>query len=230
MREGHGMDAGVRARTWAWWGVASVALFVVASLLPFPAVSEGSQNDPAQLQDALAGHGGEILIRNGVSWWAAAALVVFLVGLHRHLATHHDPGSLVPGVAQAGSMVTGAGLFIGYGMLAAIGGAVLSDVPAPTLASVYAVGDGLAYGTWTAIGLVCGAVALAGLRGRGVPRWLGYVSALFAVLFAGLAFFPFLSWFPGLLWVLAVSLGLRFGRLPEPAAESDQAGSETITG
>lgn len=224
------MDTGVQGRQWAWWGVASVVLFAVASLLPFPAVSEGRQNDPAQLQEALAGHEGEILVRHGLSWWAVAALVVFLVGLHRHLVMHHDAASLVPGVAQAGALVTSAGLFIGYGMLAVIGGAVFSDVPAATLASVYAVGDGLAYGTWTAIGLVCGAVALAGIRGQGVPRWLGYVSAGFAVLFAGLAFFPFLSWFPGLVWVLAASLGLRFSRVSEPTVHPDRTGSGTTTG
>jgi len=137
---------------------------------------------------------------------------------------------MVPGVALVGGAVTGAGMFAGYGLLAAIGGAVLSDRPATTVASIYSVGDGLAYSLWTPIGLVCGAVALAGLRGRGVPRWLGRVSAVFAVLFAGLAFFPFLSWFPGLLWVLTASLGLLFGTVSDQPDPAHPGGSETITG
>lgn len=224
------MDTGRRGRAWAWWGVASVVLFAVASVMPFPAVSEADQNDPERLVDTLAGHEAEFFVRNGISWWAAGALLVFVVGLHRHLATHHDPGSLVPGVALVGGTVTGAGLFTGYGLLAAIGGAVLADRPATTVASVYAVGDGLAYSLWTPIGLVCGAVAMAGLRDRGVSRWLGRVSAVFAVLFVGLAFFPFLSWFPALLWLLAASLGLLFGTVSDAGDPAHPGGSETITG
>ena len=224
------MGAGVRGRAWAWWGVVSVALFAVASLWPFPAVSEADQDDPERLVDTLSGHETEFFVRNGISWWAAGAFLIFVVGLHRHLVTHHDEGSMVPGVALVGGAVTGAGMFAGYGLLAAIGGAVLSDRPATTVASVYSVGDGLAYSLWTPIGLVCGAVALAGLRGRGVPRWLGRVSAVFAVLFAGLAFFPFLSWFPGLLWVLTASLGLLFGTVSDQPDPAHPGGSETITG
>ena len=227
------MDAGVRGRAWAWWGVASVALFAVASLMPFPAVSEADQNDPERLVDALSGHEAEFFVRNGISWWAAGAFLLFVVGLHRQLLTHLGADSLIPGVALVGGAVTGAGLFAGYGLLAAIGGAVLSDRPATTVASVYSVGDGLAYSLWTPIGLVCGAVALAGRRGRGVPRWLGRGSAVFAALFAGLAFFPFLSWFPGLLWVLAASLGLLFGTVPDPTDPPELAhpgGSEIGTG
>ncbi len=233
MREGHGMDAGVRGRAWAWWGVASVALFAVASLMPFPAVSEADQNDPERLVDTLAGHEAEFFVRNGISWWAAGALVLFVVGLHRHLLTHLDPDSLVPGVALVGGTVTGAGLFVGYGLLAAIGGAVLSDRPATTVASVYSVGDGLAYCPVDADRARVRSRGTGRLRGRGVPRWLGQVSAVFAVLFAGLAFFPFLSWFPGLLWVLAASLGLLFGTVSDPTGHPSRAhpgGSETSTG
>ena len=87
------------------------------------------------------------------------------------------------------------------------------DRPATTVAAVYSVGDGLAYSMWTGIGVVCAAVALAGIRRRGAARWMGYVSAGFTVLFALLAFFPFLSWIPALIWLLVTSSGyLLMGR------------------
>ncbi len=193
--------------SWAWAGLATVGLFALGAVAPFPAVSEEAQNDPAALVRALDGHEVSIFVRNGISWLGVAALLVFVVGLFRHLGAHHPSGALTPDVALAGGLVTGAGLFVGYGMLATIGGAVYDDRPATTVAAVYSVADGLAYSMWTGIGVVCAAVAVAGLRRRGAARWMGYVSAGFTVLFAVLAFFPFLSWFPALIWLLVTSSG-----------------------
>ena len=116
---------------WAWWGVASVALFAVASLMPFPAVSEGGPERPGAVgQDALAGHEGEIFVSNGHllvgrrrRWWCSSWLVSTGISLtHHRRLTHWCPES-----PWSEAPVTGAGLFIGYGLLAAIGGAVLSD-------------------------------------------------------------------------------------------------------
>ena len=206
-------DVAAGRPTWAWAGLATVGLFAAGALAPFPAVSEDAQDDPARLVRALEGHEVSIFVRNGISWLGVAALLVFVVGLFRHLAAHHPSGALTPDVALAGGLVTGAGLFVGYGMLASIGGAVYDDRPATTVAAVYSVGDGLAYSMWTGIGAVGAAVALAGIRRRGAARWMGYVSAGFTVLFALLAFFPFLSWIPALIWLLVTSSGyLLMGR------------------
>ncbi|RYP86992.1 hypothetical protein EKO23_06840 [Nocardioides guangzhouensis] len=210
--------------------MATVVLFAIGSLMPFPAVAVDDQQHPDRLVEALAGHEWQLFVRNGVSWWGTAALLVFLLAMDRHLAVRVPSHSLLPGLVRAGGAATCAGLFLGYGFLAAIGGSVASDLPASTIAAVYATGDGLAYGAWTPLGLVTAAVAVSGIRGYGVPRWLGYVSAGFTILFAGLAFFPFVSWFPGLVWVLVASVGLLLdgrsgGRAPRHGEES-----ETSTG
>jgi len=52
------------------------------------------------------------------------------------------------------------------------------------------------------------AASLVFLGGRLLPRWLGWMSAIFTLIFVVLAFLPFISWFPALVWLLVVSIGL----------------------
>ena len=69
---------------------------------------------------------------------------------------------------------------------------------------------------------VTAAVAVAGLRARVLPLWLGVVSAVWTVLLVVVAFIPFAAWFPALIWLLVSSVGLLVVGLPRPA----EAGAE----
>jgi len=168
---------------WPWWGIGTFVLFVVSTFMPFPTVTDRAQTQPsADLVKVLADGQVTLYVRNGLSWLAVASLVVFVVGLYRHLEATCGPGSLIPLTVLAGGLVTASGLLLGYGFLAAIAAAAAQDRAATTVASVYATGDGLAYGMWTAIGIVTGSVVWASIRRGARPRWLGYVSAAFTLI------------------------------------------------
>ena len=64
--------------------------------------------------------------------------------------------------------------------------------------------------------------AVAALRARVLPLWLGVFSALWTVLLVVVAFIPFAAWFPALIWLLVSSVGLLVVGLPRPA----EAGAE----
>jgi hypothetical protein len=70
------------------------------------------------------------------------------------------------------------------------------------------------------LGVVTAGVAVASIRRGSLPRWLGWMSAIFTLIFVVLAFFPPISWFPALVWLLVVSIGLlvseRHAAPPEP--------------
>ena len=115
---------------------------------------------------------------------------------------------LIPAIVLGGGLMTTAGLFVGYGFAALAGGSAYEQRAATTVAALYAIMDSFAYFMWTGLGLVTAGVAVAGIRRGSFPRWLGWMSAIFTLIFVGLAFLPFISWFPALVWLLVVSIGL----------------------
>jgi len=203
---------------WPWLGVASGALLLVSTFLPFPEITTRKLREPdSALVQTLADGATTIYIRNALSWFCVALLVLFVVALHRHLQAVAQPQSLVPLVVLGGGLTTSGALLVAYGLLAQIAG-VASDGRSPdVVASVYSVGDGLAYGAWAGLGLVTGAVAVAGLRGWGVGRGLGLFSAVVTALFGLMAFFPFLAWLVAAVWLIVA--GLLLLRSGEGATE-----------
>lgn len=212
------------SRAWAIAGISSGALLLISTFLPFPTVTPAMLRTPSDdLVRVLGDDAATIYVRNGLSWLCIALLVVFVCGLYRHL------GDLLPGgttavVALAGGVATAGALLIAYGLLAQIA-AVSAEGRDPTVvASVYSVGDGLAYGAWTGLGLVTGAVAMASRHGA-VGRGVGVFSAVVTAVFAAMAFFPFLAWAVAALWlIIAGVLFLRDGRASpdhKPSTASD---------
>ena len=194
----------------AYWAWITAALWLVSVFLPFPAVTNEMLADPDQgLVDVLADAQTTLLVRNGLSWLTAAALVIFCADLFHRLRESESETSALPVLALSGGLVTAAGLLVGMGFLAVLAGAASEGRSAATIGAIYGVADGLGYGAWTALGITTGAVAAAGLRAGVVARWFGVVSAIFTVLFILLAFFPFVAWFVAVLWLLIAPIGLR---------------------
>lgn len=204
-------DAGPPRERWPWFGVAAGGLLLVSTFMPFPEITSRSLREPnSSLVQKLSDNAATLYVRNGLSWFCVALLILFTAGLHRHLQRAAKQASLVPTVALGGGLTTAGALLVSYGLLAQIAG-VASDARAPVVvASVYSVADGLAYGAWAGLGIVTGAVALAGLRGQGAGRGLAVFSAVVTVVFAAMAFFPFLAWLVAAVWLIIA--GLAFGR------------------
>jgi len=73
-----------------------------------------------------------------------------------------------------------------------LGIALNDDYAVTTIAALDALGE-IGYDGWIALGLVTAGVAVAALRDRTLPRWLGWISAPATVVFALLTFFPFVG-------------------------------------
>jgi hypothetical protein len=135
--------------------------------------------------------------------------------------TGHKSDLLVGGAVVGGATV------VGYSALAMTAQAADERVTVPTYAAIQATTDGLAYAAFTAMAIVTGAVAAAGLRSAVVPRWLSVFSALATVTLLAAAFLPFVSWFPALIWTLVTSLTMLAVARPNihvlDAAQHDSA-------
>jgi hypothetical protein len=60
------------------------------------------------------------------------------------------------------------------------------------------------------LAVATGAIAVAGLRHRVVPTWLGGVSAFITALLVVLQLVvPWAGWFPAAIWLIAVGIGMR---------------------
>ncbi len=199
-------------RLWPVWGIAAVLLVMSRVFVTTPSLtSEQQATVPGALVDTIAGKQLDLYLGNGLSWLGIACLVVFVAGLYRRLSTSEPAGSLIPVVVLSGGTATAGGLLLAYGFLALLAGVAGEDLAPTTVAAIYTIGDSLAYMAWTSMGIVTAGVAIAGIRHRSLPRWLGYVSGIFTLLFVALSFFPFLSWFPALIWLLVTSIGLLVG-------------------
>lgn len=207
----------------AYWGWVTLVLWLVSVFLPFPAVTNDMLADPGEdLVELFSDAQSTLLVRNGLSWLSAASLVIFCADLFRRLRETEAVRSTLPVLALSGGLITAAGLLIGFGFLAQLAGAASEARSPSTVAAIHGVADGLGYGAWTALGITTGAVAVAGLRGGSVARWFAIVSAVFTVVFALLAFFPFVAWFAATLWLLIAPIGLRAGghRPPQRVSSS----------
>jgi hypothetical protein len=194
---------------WPLWGIAAVLLLMSRLLYPTPSLSPQDQTVvTGKLVDILVDKTTNLYFATGVSWLGIACLVVFLAGLYRRLKASEPADGLIPTVVLGGGLMTTAGLFVGYGFAALAGGSAYEQRAATTVAALYAIMDSFAYLMWTGLGVVTAGVAVASIRRGSLPRWLGWMSAIFTLIFVGLAFLPFISWFPALVWLLVVSIGL----------------------
>ena len=194
---------------WPLWGLAAVGLIESRGFVTTPEISDADMRSlPPTIVDEFSAHKGDLLVGGGLSLLGVFCIVVFVTCLSRELAARLPSHSSLPWIALAGGSVTGGATVLGYSDLALTAQAVDQRVPAATLAAVQAATDGLAYAAFTAMALVTGAVALAGIRSRAVQRWLAAFSAVVTVALLAGAFLPFVSWFPALVWTLVTSIAM----------------------
>lgn len=204
-------------RWWPGWGFAGLALVHIgdwghaeAPILPPLRDYEGVGLPPdADSALRLAGHvvsdpaGIGLGIGVGLSWIGLSFLVLFFVGLFRHLRVREPAAGTLPLVALSGGLLTVGGLFVGYTIIWTLLESVTDGDPELVVESLFALQAGLAYVPWTWIGIVTAAVAVAGLRHRTVSLWLAVPSAVFSVIFLLAALWlPFISPFLATIWLL----------------------------
>lgn len=171
--------------------------------------------DNARFAEVLAGDQGMVAVFQAAMTVAALALVVFAAAVHRHLAAQQPAGSLAPAIASGGLALTAALCLVGAGIGTEMfwGLGDLDKADPDSLASMYHLIATMSW-VWAGAGLVAGAIAYAALKHGAVARWIGWVSAVAAVLTVGISLAPlqYLSAFVGVLWLFVVSIGLTARR------------------
>ncbi len=159
----------------------------------------------AKLKDAESA----LLLGGAAQALAAMGLVVFGAYVATRLRAVEPAGALTSWIAGGGAVMTAAMLAMAAAHTQLAPGFEGAVDPAIGL-TLHTLEENLFAGAWCSLALVAGAVAVAGLKHRVVPTWLGGVSAFFAVLFiVAQVVVPWAGWFPAAIWLIVAGLGLR---------------------
>lgn len=189
---------------------AGVGLFVASAGVGAGA-SDAEFADNDAFARVLAGDKAMVAVFQAALTVAALALLVFAAGLRRHLAGQQPAGSLAPAIAASGLTLTAALGLVGAGIGTELfwGLRDLDRADPDSLAAMYHLVATMSW-VWAGTGLTAAALAYAALKHGAAARWIGWVSAVAAVLILGVSLVPlqYMSAFAGVSWLLVVSIGL----------------------
>lgn len=155
-----------------------------------------------------------LLLVGAVQALAAMALVVFGAWIFTRLRAVEPAGALTSLVAGGGCLLTAAMMAMAAAHTQLVVDSQDSVDPAIPL-TLHTLEENFFAASWCSLALVAGAVAVAALRHRTLPTWLGGVSAFVAVLLVVLQIVvPWAGWFVGAVWLVVAGFGLR---VREPA-------------
>lgn len=164
--------------------------------------------------DKLVAAQSSMLLGGAAQALAAMGLVVFGAWIFARLRAVEPDGALTSLVALGGCLLTASMM-----AMAAAHTQLVTDIkdtvdPAIPL-TLHSLEESLFAASWCSLALVAGAVAVAALRHRVLPTWLGGVSAFIAFLLVILqVVVPWGSWFPAAIWLIAAGFGLRTREVP----------------
>jgi len=159
----------------------------------------------AKLEDANS----SLLLVGAAQALAAMALVVFGAWIFARLRAVEPVGALTSLVAGGGCLLTASMMAMAAAHTQLVVDSQDAVDPAVPL-TLHMYEESLFAGAWCSLALVAGAVAVAALRHRVLPSWLGGVSAFFTVLLVVLqVVVPWAGWFVGAVWLVAAGFGLR---------------------
>jgi hypothetical protein len=205
-----------RRRLWALAGVGAAlsgVATVVTSSMAGTVYEPRFARDVTGLSDAMVSDAPVLLIFHVVTVLGAILAVVFAAGLHRRLSAAPAGDSALPLVAFAGMFGTAVVSILGSGLdtefvVPMLAGETVDD----TAASTYGHWIGTVPWVWVLSGLTALSLHVASRRGL-LPRWLGRVGLIFGVLILVLGVSPvqYMAIVPGVVWLMATSLGLLVG-------------------
>ena len=206
------------ARGWAFAGIgagiAGIGSMVASSMA-------GAVYDPAVAGDAvgitaaLAEQTTQILLFHTATMISAVLLVVFAAGLRRRLVAAVGPESLLPGVAASGLLLVAAVQILGSGLTTEfVFGVADPDLIVPETAALFGHWIGTIPWLWGTAGLAALAVAVASLRHRALPRWLGVTSLVLGGLATLFAISPlqYMAGMVGPIWLTVAAIGFTTAR------------------
>ena len=208
-----------RRAAWALWGVGAGLLGIVATLLTTPDLSEEEYRSGAALIDQLDRMPYHVGV---VAGFFAVVAVLFTAAGWRRWAELVAPASLPARVVSMALTATAGAMMLGYGFKGSLavyldGGLDEGMMASEGLYAVVMFLDFAPYIAWWGAAIAAAAMAWVSLRDGLLPRWLGVVSALFALVPVGVLVATGLPGFPGVVdpaWLVIASLAVAFGRRP----------------
>ena len=206
-----------RGRAWALTGAGAALAYLGASIaggVADPVSDPTKSGDPRAVMAALAEGRVALAVFHALTTVSALLLLVFGAGLARRLRAALPGGSLLPGVAGGGVLVTAAVQVVGSGLdTEVIEGATRPDTFVAETAVLYGHWIGTIPYVWVTAGAGALALAWAALRHRSAPRWVGVVSLVLgaATVVAGASPLQYVAGMTAPLWMLVVGVGLAVG-------------------
>jgi len=214
---GRSTTASRRGRAWALTGPAAALAYLAGSIaggVADPVYDPTKSGDAGAIMAALAEHRVALGVFHALTTVAGLLLLVFGAGLARRLRARLPQGSLLPGIASAGVIVTASVQVVGSSLdTEFIEGVTRPGTFVAESSALYGHWIGTVPYVWVTAGASALALAWAALRHRSAPRWLGVVSLLLggASVVAGISPLQYVAGMTAPLWMLVVGLGLAFG-------------------
>jgi hypothetical protein len=214
------------SRAWAFAGLgAGVAGIVgIAASMSISAVYDEELGGNAQgIYERMQDFVPNIIVFHTATLIGVVLLVVFGAGLRRRLQSDLPVGSLLPDVAFGGLLLTSVAGLMGSSLDTEFGSALVQTERVKVVPEVF-VFYGHWLGTipwlWVGAGLTGVALAVAALRHRAVPRWIGWVGAILGGLTLGFGVSPlqYMAGMFGPLFVTIAAAGFLFGDRNEAIA------------
>lgn len=194
-------------------GVAGLAGIVSSSMIS-AVYDPDIAGDTDAIAAKLADQTGAMFAFHSVTVLGALLTIVFAAGLFRRLRAVLPATSSVPLVAFAGLLGTAVVSVLGSGLDTEFMVTMTSDesAVASSAATMYNHWVGTIPWVWVLSGLA-GLGLFVASRSGGVPRWLGIVGLVFGGLtvLTGVSPFQYLAMVPGIIWLLATSIGFTVG-------------------
>lgn len=200
-------------------GIASIAASMSISAVYDEELGGNAQGIYERMQDFVP----HIAVFHTATLICVVLLVIFGAGLRRRLHSALPVGSLLPDVAFAGLLLTSVAGLMGSSLDTEFGSALIQTERVKVVPEVF-VFYGHWLGTipwlWVGAGLTGVALAVAALRHRAVPRWIGWVGAVLGgvTLAFGLSPLQYMAGMFGPLFVTIAAAGFLFGDRNEATA------------
>lgn len=201
-----------------WWPVAGVltgALGIVTTYMT-PMVEEAAKAGGVDgVYDALDDPT-PFRIAASVGFLVVLALVIWGAGFVKLLHHRTPRGALGAGIAQAAIAASAGAMIISYGFKAMLAGGIRGGIDAAMytttdVAVLQLLVDQSHWLVWIGVAITIGVTAWTSFRYRAVPRWIGGISAVAALLvFVVTTAFalPYVAGIVAPVWIVVASAGL----------------------
>ncbi|MFD1824538.1 MULTISPECIES: hypothetical protein [Mumia] len=207
--------APARTRGWAVTGIIAALLGLVTIVVSLGLWDPDlDYSDPTAIAGRLREAQAQLIVMHVAMVTGMIALVVFALGLARRLNATLPVGSLLGGVAAAGIGLTAVANLLGSGLdTEFLFAADVVEKDVPETIAFYNHWIATIPWLWVGAGLTGVVLAIAALKHKAAPRWIGIVGLTLGglTLLLGISPLQYMAGFLGPIWLLVTAIGFTVG-------------------